>query len=286
MRIGAVTVLVLFISFSSTSQVIKVWDEFDAARMEYIFYAENQTFEKYTVEVNFDGILENVSFSHRLPFKGTVDRGKTEIFKLKKIRADAHVNYTYAFSFRRGCDRYRLKNDIEYLFPVKPNTQTHIVQIGNPSENPAPNTFYALNFRLKKGDPVYAVRMGKIIAIKNSTEDPDKYIEVQHEDCTIARYTTLSTDGAMHNLGDTVFPGEILSSFQGNSDFLNLQFMYGVDEGWVYYTPKFYLFDHGKLPIDQEVVSKFSDEIIMQEMTRRDRKRFQSNKLRVQPVKN
>ncbi|MFL5772120.1 MAG: M23 family metallopeptidase [Flavisolibacter sp.] len=94
---------------------------------------------------------------------------------------------------------------------------------------------YALDFKMKQGTKVCAARRGVVVEIKEDSHEGGlgkKYLSkgnhviIRHEDGTYGHYWHLMPDGALVNVGDSVYRGEIigLSGNTGFSAFPHLHF--------------------------------------------------------------
>ncbi|MCL2022014.1 MAG: M23 family metallopeptidase [Betaproteobacteria bacterium] len=121
-------------------------------------------------------------------------------------------------------DRYYL-----YRLPFANGIQSRISQApgGTLTTHLQPNSRYAIDFNLPEGTPVVAARTGVVIALENrftegrySQEMLDKanYIEIMHQDRSIALYTHLSPHSNLVKIGQTVPAGKIIG-YSGNTGF-------------------------------------------------------------------
>jgi murein DD-endopeptidase MepM/ murein hydrolase activator NlpD len=94
----------------------------------------------------------------------------------------------------------------------------------------------ALDFKMKDGTPVHAVRGGVVVRVRDtgskgglkaSYRPHGNFIAILHTDSTRAIYWHLQKDGALVNVGDTVKTGQLigLSGHTGYSAFPHLHFM-------------------------------------------------------------
>jgi murein DD-endopeptidase MepM/ murein hydrolase activator NlpD len=92
---------------------------------------------------------------------------------------------------------------------------------------------HALDFRLRKGEPVFAAREGIVFDLK---EDEDRnfwkgiksyranYVILKHDDGTFTKYMHMQKDGVLVNLGDTIAKGQLIAQAgsTGNSTMSHL----------------------------------------------------------------
>ena len=137
-----------------------------------------------------------------------------------------------------------IKEDTSYVYrlPFAPNTTHKLVQ-GYFSHYSHKNRV-ALDFKMKRGTPVFAARNGVVVRVK---EDGTKggwnkkyrqdgnFIVLQHPDGSRAGYWHLQQNGALVNVGDTIAQGKqiALSGKTGYALFPHLHFLvwYNDKEG-------------------------------------------------------
>ncbi len=108
-----------------------------------------------------------------------------------------------------------------YVLPFAVN-QTVRVSQGNCFAAGGHNLTFAYDFALEIGDTVRAARAGMVIIVNESFLDTDRAsgrennVFVQHADGTVVRYTHLTTNGALVEVGDRVIQGQAIG-LSGNS---------------------------------------------------------------------
>ena len=124
---------------------------------------------------------------------------RNEVRRLQKGITKEDTSYVYALPYEEG-KSYRLVQGYFSSF-------THQERA-------------ALDFKMKRGTKICAVRDGEVIRIK---EDGDRggfkkkyrpygnYIIIQHADSSRAGYWHLQKDGAMVNVGDKVKKGQVIA---------------------------------------------------------------------------
>jgi murein DD-endopeptidase MepM/ murein hydrolase activator NlpD len=136
----------------------------------------------------------------------------------------------------RQLQKGTIKEDSSYVYrlPYAPNTAHKLVQ-GYFSRYSHKNRA-ALDFKMKKGTPVFAARNGVVVRVKqdgikggwNKKYRKDgNLIVIQHPDGSRAGYWHLQQNGALVNVGDTVTQGQqiALSGKTGYALFPHLHFL-------------------------------------------------------------
>jgi murein DD-endopeptidase MepM/ murein hydrolase activator NlpD len=92
---------------------------------------------------------------------------------------------------------------------------------------------HAIDFRLRKGEAVFAAREGIVFDLK---EDEDRnfwkgvksyranYVILKHDDGTFTKYMHMQKDGVLVNVGDTIIKGQLIAEAgsTGNSTMSHL----------------------------------------------------------------
>jgi murein DD-endopeptidase MepM/ murein hydrolase activator NlpD len=129
-----------------------------------------------------------------------------------------------------------IKDDTSFVYqlPYEPN-KTHLLVQGYFSRYTHKNRA-ALDFKMKKGTKVCAVRDGVVIRVKEDGKKGGSNIKyrssgnlivIQHDDNTRSGYWHLRYNGALVNTGDTVKQGQVigLSGRTGYTYFPHLHFI-------------------------------------------------------------
>lgn len=299
-------ILLLSIAFPHllfSQKVIEIKFEKDRTGTDYAFECINNGFINYTVEVNFTSLV-GLSADVPIPYKVTVGPGSTRLFKLKPSSIGGSTNFNYTFSFQKGCSKTKIDTTIAYLLPVSPSKSTTSFELSNLGEKyvhtSPPKDWYALGFKVAEGDTVFAARKGVVGEVVEdritsgeslSFSRNVNYIEIQHEDCTMAKYELFQENGVFVEVGETVQAGQplgIISSKNFTSNHhLRLSVFYShidavMKEGkktsekhyWAYVPIRFWVDAKiTKLEPKKEYLSEHPEALIVKEMTKREKKK-------------
>ncbi len=197
-------------------------------RGEYQFYCNNKTNLRYTVNIKLELINMRVTGSN--PWKGDVKPGKNRLFSIKPINESSTYNFSYSYTSIVGCKKPKPKKDIRYTLPINEGEEIRTVTInyvGDRFGYDPPEGYYAIGFKMEKGDTILAMRKGVVMEVKSNAltsktsdltfVDNSNYILVQHQDCTVGSYRDVSGN-ILAKKGDVIIPGQPIA-FVGNNDF-------------------------------------------------------------------
>ena len=187
---------------------------------EYTFIAINNNYCDYTLEVNFPE-LSNLRSTTAIPYKGVIMPGRHYLFKLTKISKGVTPSFRYKFNYLKGCYNAKVNKDFIYILPIAPGKETNVFKINFLGSTyfgeQEPKDWYALGFKVKPGDTIYAARKGIVDEIRDTTflkgtdfsfARSENFIEIYHSDCTFGRYGVMKQGGSLVKLGDVVEAGQ------------------------------------------------------------------------------
>ena len=133
-----------------------------------------------------------------------------------------------------ACGPYSLAQTSMYVLPYQVGL-AFVVSQGNCSQgshNPSSIVLHAYDFRMPIGTPVVAAASGTVFLTEsmftdgNRTPGEENYINIEHDDGTIAAYVHLMENGVFVNVGDPVRFGDVIgaSGDTGNSSEPHLHF--------------------------------------------------------------
>lgn len=132
------------------------------------------------------------------------------------------------------CGPWPEQSTSPYVLPYEPG-QAFVVGQGNCSDGSHAATgaaAYAYDFLMPIGTPVVAARSGEVYLVEERYEDGDRtpghenFINVLHDDGSVAGYVHLTRDGAFIEVGERVRRGQVIgrSGDTGNSSEPHLHF--------------------------------------------------------------
>jgi Peptidase family M23 len=304
-------IIAVFMLLSTTifsQKPINVTYERDRDGKGYIFECQNNSFISYTVTVTFSN-LSNLSADVTLPYQVTVSPGKTRLFQLKQTSESMGTpNFNYSTSYRKGCEKTKTDTLFAYLLPISPNKTTKVTELYNIGQKfgntSAPKDWYALAFNVSEGDTIFAARKGIVGAIASNREPLGEslaynsevnFVEIQHEDCTFAKYELFKKGGIFVQEGDIVQAGQPLGIISSNNYVGGSQARFSVsysfvepvvkggkktDEKHYYaYVPVRFWVNNAveKLVTNTKYTSEHPEVLIVKEMTKKEKKRRLEN---------
>jgi hypothetical protein len=303
--------VLVFMLISNTifaQKVIEIKYERDRDGQSYTFEVVNSSFINYTVTIDFP-TLQGLDADVGLPYETTVGPGTSRLLKLKPSTTSAGgTNFSYTSSFHKGCARTKPDTLFAYLLPISPSKSTKASELFNISErygnSSPPKNWYSLAFKVEEGDTVFAARrgiVGEVVSDKKTVGENLSFsrdvniIEVQHEDCTTARYELFKENGIFVKEGDVVQAGQPLGIISSNNYANGNQARFSVCYSFVepimkggkktdknnysaYVPVRFWVNNAvGKLEKNKEYTAEHPDVLIVKEMTKREKKKRLEN---------
>ena len=211
------TVLImLFYSFGFSQKTIEVSYENDG-KGNYNFYCENKDFCKYILTIDFTGSI-NIKTSVFLPYSVAVTPGRTFLLKLQQDTPGNSTTINYTYKYQKGCLNPKINPDFVYLMPTGKGKESEVFELSYLKilvKDPEPKDWYAVGFKMKYLDTVFAARRGVVSEIKDAAKlqasgysysSEDNLIEIYHDDCSFGRYQVLNK--IFVNPGQSVEAGE------------------------------------------------------------------------------
>lgn len=268
------------------------------------FYAQNRTNVPYTIEITFTNYQNTIP--PRNPYYSVADAGRSTLLRLRKSGAGAgNITYQYRYRWYKGCYDSEPDTDIEYLLPVSEGHEAQLLHLSNinnylqEEKEGAEKLGHA--FRVSRGDTIFAVRKGKVSEISDQTKSATKnfynkdqnYVEIVHKDCTFALYRQIRKGSIMVSAGDDVYPGDpigiVADAEEEGQEYFNIIYSYsrlkklieqGIDPSTVttndFYMPAYRTSSGDKRVVGhgEKVTAIHPEEVITQEMSRRERRRY------------
>ncbi|MDR0414435.1 MAG: M23 family metallopeptidase [Prevotellaceae bacterium] len=290
----------LFPAYRSSGQrpdphnAVELSHDFDQTQKRLTIYSNNKDFCDYHLVVSFiyaegfEGMSSEMS--------RTVGYGKRQVATYR-VRADAtRYSYNYRYVMYRGNSEEKPQVDFIYSLPVVANSATTAAVVENPEG-------YQLAFDLPS-DTVYASRGGVVCDdnLKDNTVKGHKYfndnrrrsqVTVYHADGSFGEYVVDGT--SLVYPGQSVKMGSPIASVKNTGKYLLLFSVYFLDKNKLknkdtgnkhtHFRPFFQTINEGKSRLTNGVsyLCEYTDEMLMQDMSRRERKKFMETKKLKQP---
>jgi murein DD-endopeptidase MepM/ murein hydrolase activator NlpD len=188
------------------------------------FSCANHAFCTYIVSVEFT-TFQNAKADHALPYVEEVKPGVNKLFTVSPEKPGDDIQVKYKTSFRKGCFDPRIDTGFTYLMPVAPGKETQVYEINKMPGEKGRDSGFAVRFRMKQGDTIYAARRGVVTVVYTGASENDagatatdswNYVEIVHGDCTFGQYGVFKKDGAFVHPGQTVEAGTPLGLVGGD----------------------------------------------------------------------
>ncbi len=301
---GIILLLLIILSTEAFARQSNVKIEVQRnSRDGYTFYANNQSPSPFIVTIDFI-TLRNLRASTALPYSRSVSRGKSRLFNLTKEMDNYQTNYRYRYRTQTGCLDTE-PDDIEYLLPYPEDVSARFGELSyvyRRLNQEVPEDWHSIVFYMENESIIHAARKGTVVSIRDGENSKYEglvfssnrnYVVLAQEDCTFARYSTFRDNKIFVDVGDTVYPGDPLGEMAGEEfgfgNQIRLLIYYRNDESvtlnredsegihnWRYVKPKFRTSSsESVLPESgMEYISIHPEEIITEEMGRRERRRW------------
>lgn len=245
---------------------------------EVIFYSENRSNYPYQLEIDFK-IIQNLSPSYQ-KYNFVVSPGRNNLFTLMVVDKNSNHYYEYRSSYAIGDPRQKINEHYPYLIPLGSSKTVNLFLYGQ--ERKYVNDFFAMN----QGDTVFCMRKGYVTAVPGMLHEGDrisknKSLEVMHNDGTVMIYENIDPDHCPVKLGQTVYPNESLGII-GYKYVLCVGLYRFLENGRLGKVNIDYCIDETKTMLFSDSLTnvgiKHPTVIITKEMSRREKKRYLSNK--------
>ena len=266
---------------------IRVFREVDRNNVnDFIIYADNPTGTPHHVVVIFDDLV-GYTPSIRKPPSMNVDIGRSKMFRLKRDELTSERSIRYHYFVYPGEANPKIKK-VEYAIPLKASKEVLVRRLnanGPLGQESTVDEFFGLSFKGVPGDTIYAARAGRVT---KKSDSGTTFIEVRHSDGTIGRYRNFLDNSTMVNVGDEILAGSELAVFSNSGVQFSVRYLFyeyqqGVKNNkWYafkYLIPKFKT-ENGSQELQSEFTytAVLTDELITQEMSRKEKKNYLKSK--------
>jgi len=270
---------------------------------KYKFYCINENYCNYTIEIFFED-FSNFKKDIQIPYKTEVQYGRNYLFTLETLDPTKCSTFKYNYTYIKGCINPKINRDFTYLLPVgigKTTETFNIEYLNINKKDPEPKDFYAIGFKTNIGDTIFAARRGIVTSIRDTANlnlsdyaysSEDNYIEIYHKDCSFGQYQVLKKP--LVSLGQEVEAGDPIAIAGGekyiSGSHVRFEVYYNFEQQlkvknkdgsnikiyWAYVPLFFYTKEENKVRLNfrQKYISEHPDSIIIQEMTKRQLKKW------------
>lgn len=270
---------------------------------QYTFNAISTFAAPHVVVLEFT-TLTNLNPSRRMPLVTNISGRRTRLLTLNPIVERQRSRFNYTYRYYPGCLN-ATPDDIEYLLPFEESAvasagfANYVYRRIGAEE---PDGWYSPIFYVEDGTTIHASRKGTVISVQDvgMESNPERhyssernYIRVVHDDCTVARYSVFKNNEIFVEPGDVVFPGDPLGIVAGEDIGFGNQvrlLLYHINDEsvipdengdtdsnrWRYVQPKFRTAAGERVSLEsgEEYKSIHPEEIVTEEMSRRERRRW------------
>lgn len=192
----------------------------------YSFYGDNRHFIPQYISLGFTK-LSNLKIDRENPVRVVMPPGAERVYiaSLVPIKKNASYSFRSRLSYTSGDPLTVVPDNFNYLLPFKHGMKYKLDQgFGGRFSHQGEN-YYALDFSMDVGTPVYAARDGVVIEVKEDSNRGGRsagfakygnYIAIYHSDGTFASYVHLKQNGAIVTVGDNVQEGDLIG-YSGNT---------------------------------------------------------------------
>jgi len=201
----------------------------------YEFYATNENFCPYQVEVDLRG-AENLFITAHLPFY-TIIEPQTEEY-LFTVVTWKDISKTLKIVHNTYIGDINVLPDTNYIYflPYEPGAACRVNQGYNERFTHKGSMKYSIDFGMSVGSYIYAAREGIVVDVKDDSNKHGlsryyrkfaNYITIYHSDGTFSQYVHIMKDGSLVKVGDYVEKGQLigLSGNTGRTRGPHLHFM-------------------------------------------------------------
>jgi len=220
--------------------------------------------------------------------------GKNTILKITKSnKGDNTYYYPFTYRFFKGKFIDKFNSDFLYALPFHNGDSTQFKINSNQRD-------LTLMFSCKNADTIYAAR-GGIVCMFDATDMSSKYVNphkencllIYHQDYTFAEYTGFTK--TFVNPGDLVSVGQAIGIVNVTNKVtpyqLSIAFFF-LDKNKVenkqtgnkysHFAPLFHTANAGNIKLEEKkaYISELTDTLITQEMSKKEKKRYEKKKLK------
>lgn len=203
---------------------VKVIQEKDPPYTDFYLINDNP----YHITITYSAQYQGLEIDKFLPLTASFEpNSKTYLFGVKPIEKEISFNGNYNWVI--GTINARHDNTYLYRLPFETKTTLKITQGFNEDFTHFGGSKYAIDFDMKAGDKVYAMRDAQVVQTKNDSnlhglskdfEKHANFITVRHNDNTYCTYAHLQQNGVFVKVGDNIKRGDLIG-LSGNTGYTN-----------------------------------------------------------------
>lgn len=278
--------LLIFFTPKFVEGQVKISTEYDK-QGNVVIVTDNSDIIPYSVILNVS-LAENLDANGSTGTIYTSYPGKNNLVKFNKVDQSRPGRIRYSYKFIKGKFNPKYNIELPYLLPVSEGEAVKIVKIMRVGGASTSNPFTGFTLYLENPTVICAPRKGTIASIKEEELEEKNTIDIYHDDGTFTTIMIFKSGTVKVKSGDQVFPGMPLAESVDESfrlepqlriyrkitsvengafkqSFIEVPFVSGEDS---YITP-----NNG-----DKMVSIHPDRWIKEEMSKRDVKRYESEK--------
>lgn len=248
--------------------------------------ADNIDFCDYYIEINF----KNVSgYSVRgIKTMETIRRGRNVVTTLARTDKNSRATYDYTYKVLRGNINKKVDPAFVYALPVREGDRIRYL--------PAKSMLFTSVFNMKyTNDTVYACRGGQVCDDKltdtsTRTVSGKNRIIIYHDDCSFGEYSQYAEP--LVYPGDVIRMGQPIAIIKPDEKNRRMVYfsLYFLDKNKISNTetglkhssivPIFHTSNHGSGKLEEKITYKsaITEEMIMQDMSKKDRAKYLKKK--------
>jgi len=272
------------------------------------FNFEKQLYGTFLVNVRFEQLSNcDQRSASTYNYKGTISGDSGKVLSLEPKNPDQGIGFSFSYIYHRGKPRPRIKENFEYILPFKRGTKVKVSRVSNLNlylGKGVSDTWKAFQFSTEKEAVVVAARRGLVVEVVDEyqadTTRAYSYVRsvnkvlIEHRDGTLAEYSGFKAGSINVKEGQIVQPyTELGMAGRYNSDndkvlrfhvyYLNTRDLFRASMNkentnmYAFVNPLFcYKGGRANLLANNFYVADCTNELIQQEFTRREKKKFVS----------
>jgi hypothetical protein len=277
--------------FQDPNSAVQLSDNFDESQKRLTFYADNKDFCDYYLYISF--VYSEGFHGMTSGTSAVVSHGQSQIMNYKVNENATRYGYNYRYTMFRGNTNKKPNVEFSYSLPVA-NGETIFAETIENQEG------YQLAFELPT-DTVYACR-GGVICNDNLKDHSAKGYKNFNDSRILSQITVYQLDGTfgeyVFNGKPLVYPGERIkigvpiavmdSALEKHSVRFSVYFLdknkvkdENIGNKHTHFRPFFQTYSTGKVRLEngKAYICELTDEMLMQEMSKKERKKFLKDRI-------